>query len=85
MMHGKITAIVGVPAPWETPRRRVLQRFSNKSEILVSEVKALADVNFELRARTGLDLGMLMFLPVHERLGGRIRYMISGGSALPPG
>jgi len=84
LKNGKITAIVGVPALWETLRRRVLQRFSDKSEILESAVKALADANFELRARTGIDLGMFLFLPVHEKLGGRIRYMISGGSALPP-
>jgi long-chain acyl-CoA synthetase len=84
LKHGKISAIVGVPALWETLRRRILQRFSDKSEILESVVKALADANFEVRARTGVDLGMLLFLPVHERLGGRIRYMISGGSALPP-
>jgi long-chain acyl-CoA synthetase len=84
LKHGKITAIVGVPALWETLRRRVLQRFSDRSELLESGVKALADANFELRARTGLDLGMFMFLPVHQKLGGRIRYMISGGSALPP-
>jgi long-chain acyl-CoA synthetase len=84
LKHGKITAIVGVPALWETLRRRVLQRFSDKSELLESAVKALADANFELRARTGVDLGMFLFLPVHEKLGGRIRYMISGGSALPP-
>jgi long-chain acyl-CoA synthetase len=83
LKHGQITAIVGVPALWETLRRRVLQTFSDKSQILESAVKALADANFELRARTGLDLGMLLFLPVHEKLGGRIRYMISGGSALP--
>lgn len=84
LKSGKITAIVGVPALWETLRRRVLQRFSDKAEILEAGVKALADANFELRARTGIDLGMLLFLPVHEKLGGRIRYMISGGSALPP-
>lgn len=84
LKSGKITAIVGVPALWETLRRRVLQRFSDKSELLESAVKALADANFELRARTGIDLGMLLFLPVHGKLGGRIRYMISGGSALPP-
>jgi long-chain acyl-CoA synthetase len=72
-----------VPALWETLRRRVLQTFSDKSAILESAVKALADANFEVRARTGIDLGMLLFLPVHEKLGGRIRYMISGGSALP--
>ena len=84
LKRGKITAIVGVPALWETLRRRVLQRFSDKSEILESAVKALSDANFEVRARTGIDLGMFLFLPVHEKLGGRIRYMISGGSALPP-
>ena len=84
LKHGKITAVVGVPALWETLRRRVLQRFSDKSEILESAVKALADANFEVRARTGIDLGMFLFFPVHEKLGGRIRYMISGGSALPP-
>jgi long-chain acyl-CoA synthetase len=83
LKRGKITAIVGVPALWETLRRRVLQRFSDKSEILETAVKALADANFEVRARTGLDFGMFLFLPVHEKLGGRIRYMISGGSALP--
>ncbi len=83
LRHGKVTAIVGVPALWETLRRRVLQRFSDKSELLESAVKALADANFEVRARTGLDFGMFLFLPVHEKLGGRIRYMISGGSALP--
>jgi long-chain acyl-CoA synthetase len=83
LKHGKVTAIVGVPALWETLRRRVLQRFSDKSQILESAVKVLADANFEVRARTGLDFGMFLFLPVHEKLGGRIRYMISGGSALP--
>ena len=46
-------------------------------------MKVLAAGNFELRSRTGFDLGMLIFLPVHEGFGGRIRYLISGGSALP--
>jgi long-chain acyl-CoA synthetase len=81
---GKITAIVGVPAVWETLRRRVLQRFSDKSEVLESAVKALTRANFELRSRTGVDLGMFLFMPVHKGFGGRVRYMISGGSSLPP-
>ena len=46
-------------------------------------MKVLATANYELRSRTGFDLGMLLFLPVHEGFGGRIRYLISGGSALP--
>jgi long-chain acyl-CoA synthetase len=84
LKHEQISAIVGVPALWEALRRRVLQKFSDKSTVLESAVKALADANFEVRARTGIDLGMFLFLPVHQGLGGRIRYMISGGSALQP-
>jgi len=38
---GKITAIVGVPAVWETLRRRVLQKFSDRSATLESLVNAL--------------------------------------------
>jgi len=81
---GKITAIVGVPAVWEALRRRVLQKFSDRSSLLESLVNALTKANFELRSRTGIDLGMFVFFPVHQGFGGRVRYMISGGSSLPP-
>src|ERR1700687_3966681 len=35
-----------------------------------------------LRDKTPLNLGQILFYPIHEGLGGRIRYFISGGSAL---
>jgi long-chain acyl-CoA synthetase len=81
---GHVTAIVGVPALWELLRRRVMQKMSDRSPLLEPLIKALAAGNYELRARIGLDLGMLLFFPVHAGFGGRIRYLISGGSALPP-
>ena len=83
LKKGHVTSIVGVPALWDLLRRRVLQRFSERSPVLESAMKGLMTANYELRSRTGLDLGMLFFLPVHEGFGGRIRYLISGGSALP--
>lgn len=83
MKRGHVTAIVGVPALWDLLRRRVLSRFSDKSPLLGKAVEALVKTNFELRARLGINLGVLMFAPVHEGFGGRIRYLISGGSALP--
>jgi long-chain acyl-CoA synthetase len=73
-----------VPAVWETLRRRVLQKFSDRSATVESLVNALTRANFELRSRTGIDLGMFVFFPVHKGFGGRVRYMISGGSSLPP-
>jgi long-chain acyl-CoA synthetase len=84
LKRGQVTAIVGVPALWDLMKRRLLQRFSDKSPLLEAGVKALIGANFELRSRVGLDLGLFFFLPIHEGFGGRIRYLISGGSALPP-
>jgi long-chain acyl-CoA synthetase len=84
LKKGHVTAIVGVPALWDLMRRRLLQRFSDRSPVLEAAIKGLMAANYELRSRTQLDLGMLLFLPVHESFGGRIRYLISGGSALPP-
>jgi long-chain acyl-CoA synthetase len=83
LKKGHVTSIVGVPALWDLLRRRVLQRFAERSPALEAAMKGLMIANYELRSRTGLDLGMLFFLPVHEGFGGRIRYLISGGSALP--
>ena len=80
---GHVTAIVGVPALWELLRRRVLQRFSEKGGPVDTVFRALIEGNYRLRSKTGIDLGLLTFFPVHEGFGGRIRYLISGGSSLP--
>ncbi|MDB4981382.1 MAG: putative long-chain-fatty-acid CoA ligase [Myxococcales bacterium] len=84
LKKGRVTAIVGVPALWDLMRRRLMQRFSEKAPILETFLKGLMAANYELRTRTKIDLGVLVFLPIHEGFGGRIRYLISGGSALPP-
>jgi long-chain acyl-CoA synthetase len=84
LKKGRVTAIVGVPALWDLMRRRLMQRFSDKAPALETFMKGLMAANYELRTRTKIDLGVLAFLPIHEGFGGRIRYLISGGSALPP-
>jgi long-chain acyl-CoA synthetase len=83
LKKGHVTAIVGVPALWDLMRRRLLQRFSDRAPFLETFMKGLMAANYELRTRTTIDLGVLVFLPIHEGFGGRIRYLISGGSALP--
>jgi long-chain acyl-CoA synthetase len=84
LQKGHITAIVGVPALWELLRRRIMQKMSDRSPLLEPLIKALASANYKLRSSTGVDLGMFLFLPIHAGFGGRIRYLISGGSALSP-
>ena len=79
---GHVTCIVGVPALWDLLKRRVLNRFSERSALLEDLVTALCDANYLLRDETPFNFGPLLFLPVHLAFGGRIRYLISGGSAL---
>src|SRR5207245_8749739 len=38
--------------------------------------------NAWLRDKTPLNFGQVLFYPIHEGMGGRVRYFISGGSAL---
>ena len=37
----------------------------------------------ELRNRTPFNVGKLLFWPIHRKLGGSLRLLVSGGSALP--
>lgn len=82
LKESRVTIIVGVPALWDLLRRRILNRFGEKSEKLEGFVKALISVNNWLRKKTPINLGPFLFFPVHHGLGGKIRYLISGGSSL---
>tara|TARA_R110002096_G_scaffold44526_8_gene120202 strand:- start:2605 stop:7098 length:4494 start_codon:yes stop_codon:yes gene_type:complete len=83
---GHITGMVGVPALWQLLHRNVRKRVSERGPLVERAFDAIVDVNRALREKTPLevDLGRLVFFPVHRELGGRIRLMISGGSALSP-
>jgi long-chain acyl-CoA synthetase len=80
--NGHVTGMVGVPALWELLHRRIKNRLYERSDWIGKTADALIKTNFWLRERTPLNLGPIAFYPIHEGLGGRIRYFISGGSAL---
>jgi long-chain acyl-CoA synthetase len=82
LRRGQITCIVGVPAFWDLLKRRILGRFQDRSRRLEEMVEALVDANYLLRDEAPFNFGPLLFLPIHLAFGGRIRYLISGGSAL---
>jgi long-chain acyl-CoA synthetase len=79
---GNITGLVGVPALWQLFHKKVTQEFAARPKIVEEGLKALMSVNAELRNRRGINLGKLLFWPVHRKFGGRLKFMISGGSAL---
>lgn len=82
LQKGNVTCIVGVPAVWDLLRRRILNQFAERSQKLEDIVTALIDANYLLRDETPFNLGPMVFAPVHMAFGGKIRYLISGGSAL---
>ena len=80
--NGHVTGMVGVPALWELLHRRIKNKLYERSDWIGKTADAMIKANAWLRDRTPLNLGPIAFYPIHEGLGGRIRYFISGGSAL---
>ena len=80
--NGHVTGMVGVPALWELLHRRIKNRLYERSEWIGKTADNLIRANEWLRDNTPLNFGQVLFYPIHEGLGGRIRYFISGGSAL---
>lgn len=80
--NGHVTGMVGVPALWELLHRRIKNKLNERSDWIGKTADLLIQGNSWLRDNISLNLGPVIFYPIHEGLGGRIRYFISGGSAL---
>jgi len=80
--NGHVTGMVGVPALWELLHRRIKNRLYERSDWIGKAADNVMWANAWLRDKTSVNLGQVLFYPIHEGLGGRIRYFISGGSAL---
>jgi len=86
LKEGNITGMVGVPALWQLLHRKITKRVNERGVLVEKAFEAVVDFNRKLRERMpyGIDLGKLFFFPVHREMGGRLRLLISGGSALSP-
>jgi len=80
---GRITAMIGVPALWSLLHRKITQEFAARPALVEQAIRGLMAAHAELRNRRNLNLGKLLFWPIHRRFGGRIKFLVSGGSALP--
>jgi len=83
--HEGITGMVGVPALWQLLERKIWKRFTDRGALVEKAFDTLVDLNRQLREGLPWDLGTgrALFFPIHRKLGGRMRLLISGGSALP--
>lgn len=80
---GRITAMVGVPALWEMLERRIQAKVTERGPWTATLFDWALDLNRALGKSFGVDAGRLLFGPVHEGLGGHLRFLVSGGAALP--
>lgn len=76
------TLFVGVPALFEVMYRNVVHSIEAQGR-LESFERALRIVE-TTKQRTGVNLGRIVFREIHKKLGGRLRFMVSGGAALNP-
>ena len=83
MKAGHISAMVGVPALWQLLERRILSQVSARGPVAKAIFEWAGDLNRMLGKSLGVDAGKIIFGPVHAALGGNIKYLISGGAALP--
>ncbi|MCE9573817.1 MAG: AMP-binding protein [Deltaproteobacteria bacterium] len=83
---GHITGMVGVPALWQLFERKIWKTFSERGPLVERAFDSMVDIGRSVRDKLPMDVGLgkVMFYPVHKKLGGRLRLLISGGSALPP-
>lgn len=79
---GRITAMIGVPALWEMIERRLYARLAEHGQLASHVFEAAVELNRAVGKTLGIDAGKLLFGPVHEALGGHLRYLVSGGAAL---
>ncbi|MEZ5344473.1 MAG: AMP-binding protein [Pyrinomonadaceae bacterium] len=79
---GHVTGMVGVPALWEMLHRRIKTRLRDRGDWIADIADNIIDFNAWIRDNTPFNLGPVIFFPIHEGMGGRMRYLISGGSAL---
>ncbi len=80
---GRITGLIGVPALWEMLERRITQKVADHGTLATRVFDFAVELNKSLGKSLGVDAGRILFGPVHEGLGGHLRFMVSGGAALP--
>ncbi len=82
MFEMRATIFLGVPALFAVMYRTILSRIEAEGQMPAFQ-KGLALVE-TVKRTTGVNIGRLVFRALHQRLGGSIRLLASGGAALPP-
>jgi len=75
------TILLGVPLLWDAIYRKIMERIAEKGMTKFRIGKGLASLSEGLFHK---NIRRKVFKPLHERFGGRLRLLISGGAAISP-
>jgi long-chain acyl-CoA synthetase len=78
-----ITAFAVVPQFFYLIHERIIQEVAKRGSFAKRALSAMMGLNRALR-RVGLNAGPVLFRKVHETLGSKMRYLVTGGSRFDP-
>lgn len=78
-----ITAMIGVPQVWQDLEKKIYDELSESGPFAEAAFQAGLLLNKTLGKALGVNLGRVLFRPIHDKLGGKIRFMVSTGGHLP--
>ena len=79
-----ITIVVGVPQLFALMRKGILGKIDALSGLTAFITRGLFVVSREIRKRTGINIGKVVFKKVHREFGSTFRFFASGGARLDP-
>ena len=79
-----ITAFAVVPQFFYLIHERVMQEIGKRGKVTQRVFRAMLALNRMLR-KLGMNAGPVLFRKVHETLGPKMRYLVTGGSRFDPG
>ena len=83
LQQREITAFAVVPQFFYLIHERIFQEVAKRGPIAKKLLRGLMNINRGLR-RVGLNAGRLLFGKIHETLGSKMRYLVTGGSRFDP-
>lgn len=81
LQESRATVMLGVPILFETIYRRIEKGIQEQGERKFKLAKGLANI---VERIAGVNLRRRLFSRLHQRFGGRLRLLISGGAAINP-
>jgi long-chain acyl-CoA synthetase len=81
-IKGKPTVLIGVPRVYEMQVKRIKELAHAKGKIFAPLFFALISSCAFLRKWTRLNLGKCLFSHIHQTMGGKMKFLISGGAPL---